>query len=114
MGTFLVAAMGEPIGHPKITNAMHLAQGPYFRVSDKLTMGLAWQLVVKSGVAITDKNGGLTGTSTYIGFLPHYKIGVVVMTNKGKAKSTEIGRQLLFKLVGKTYEGGDEEDEDGE
>jgi hypothetical protein len=106
-----VANMGEQTGQPAITRAMKLAQGPFFIVSPKLTMGLAWQRVTQSGMEIIDKNGGLTGTSTYIGFLPGYKIGVVLMTNKGKAKSTGIGRQLLFELAGKKYEGGDEEDD---
>jgi beta-lactamase class C len=51
------------------------------------------------GELVIDKNGGLTGTSTYIGMVPGRKTGVVVMANRGKCNATAIGRKLLLELT---------------
>ena len=53
-----------------------------------------------------DKNGGLAGTSTYIGMLPKRHIGFVVMANRGKCNATVLGRRLLLALVGKQAQDG--------
>jgi beta-lactamase class C len=99
MGEFLVANMGERTDLPEITAAMQFAQRPYFKASANMTQGLAWQRVHIQGELVIDKNGGLTGTSTYIGMLPDKHVGVVVMANRGKCQATAVGRQLLMALV---------------
>jgi CubicO group peptidase (beta-lactamase class C family) len=48
---------------------------------------------------IIDKNGGLPNTSTYIGFVPQQKLGVVILVNRGKQHATGIGRQILHALA---------------
>lgn len=111
MGQFLVANLGERPDLPRITKAMQLAQQPQFKVSDNLTMGLGWQRVRPQGELVIDKNGGLDGTSTYIGMLPERKIGVVVMANRGKCQATGVGRRLLLAIAGKQHTGS-EADED--
>jgi beta-lactamase class C len=79
---------------------MHLAQQPYFKASEKMMQGLSWQRVHLEGHLVIDKNGGLDGTSTYIGMIPGKKLGVVVMANRGKRNATGLGRQLLIALAG--------------
>ena len=111
MGEFLTANLGERADRPFITKAMHLAQKPYFRASPKMTQGLAWQRLNLAGEFVIDKNGGLEGTSTYIGMLPDRHIGVVVMANRGKCNATLVGRKLLLGLGGKQHPGGDSEDD---
>ena len=101
MGKFLAANLGQRPDLPAITRAMELAQRPYFKASAKMTQGLAWQRVNLAGEPAIDKNGGLSGTSTYIGMLPGRQIGVVLMANRGKCHVTAIGRELLLALVGK-------------
>ena len=99
MGKFLKANLGEDVGHPRITQAMHFAQQPRFKASERMTQGLCWQRVMLDGELVIDKNGGLTGTSTYIGMVPGKKTGVVVMANRGKCNATAIGRKLLLELT---------------
>ena len=99
MATFLTANMGELEGHDPIENAMAFAQQPVFTVSPRLKLGLAWQNVSSGNLRILDKNGGLNNTSTYIGFAPQSKLGVVILVNRGKQHATLIGRQILHALA---------------
>lgn len=102
MAQFLMANLGECPDRPKVTKAMQFAQQPFFKVSDRMAQGLAWQRVDLGGELVIDTNGGLSGTSTYIGMIPQRKIGVVVMANRGKSQATQVGRQLLLRLAGIT------------
>ena len=112
MGEFLVANLGERPDRPFITTAMQFAQKPYYKASPKMMQGLAWQRLNLAGEFVIDKNGGLAGTSTYIGMLPERHVGVVVMANRGKCSATTVGRKLLLALAGKQHPGGDSEEED--
>ena len=78
---------------------MTLAQKPVFTVSARLKIGLAWQNVSAGNFTIIDKNGGLNNTSTYIGFAPRRKLGVVILVNRGKQHATGIGRQIIHALA---------------
>lgn len=95
---FLEANLGLR-GSFELKKAMQFAQQEYFKASDHLTLGLAWQRIYLQGMLIIDKNGGLPGFSSYIGMIPEKKIGVVVLTNRVKANSTKIGRTLLVRLA---------------
>jgi beta-lactamase class C len=99
MAAFLVANMGELPGHGPIENAMAFAQQPVFTVSPRLSLGLAWQNVSSGNLRILDKNGGLNNTSTYIGFAPQPKVGIVILVNRGKQQPTRNGRQILHVLA---------------
>jgi len=99
MATFLAANLGELPGHGPIENAMTFAHQGVFKVSSRLTIGLAWQIVSAGNFTIIDKNGGLNNTSTYIGFAPQRKLGVVILVNRGKQHATGIGRQIIHALA---------------
>jgi beta-lactamase class C len=99
MATLLAANLGELPGHGAIENAMALAQQPAFTVSARLKIGLAWQNVSAGNFTIIDKNGGLNNTSTYIGFVPQRKIGVVILVNRGRQNATIYGRQIIHALA---------------
>src|SRR5438477_3074624 len=99
MATFLAANMGELPGYGPIENAMAFAHQGVFTVSPRLTIGLAWQIVSAVNFTIIDKNGGLTNTSTYIGFAPQKKLGVIVLVNRGKQHAVEFGRQIIHALA---------------
>lgn len=99
MATFLAANLGEVANHGPIENAMAFAQQPVFTVGPRLKIGLAWQIVNSGNLSILDKNGGLNNTSTYIGFAPQKKLGVVILVNRGKQHATGIGRQILHALA---------------
>lgn len=99
MAEFLAANMGELANHGPIESAMAFAQQPVFIVSPRLSIGLAWQIVSSGNLRILDKNGGLNNTSTYIGFAPDRKLGVLILVNRGKQHATGIGRQILHALA---------------
>jgi beta-lactamase class C len=99
MATFLTANLGELPGHRLIENAMALAQQPVFTVGPRLRLGLAWQNVSAGNFTIIDKNGGLNNTSTYIGFAPQRKLGVVILVNRGQQHATGMGRQIIHTLA---------------
>ncbi len=99
MATFLAANLGELSDHRPIEDAMTLAQQPVFTVNARLKIGLAWQNVSAGNFTIIDKNGGLQNTSTYIGFAPQRKLGVVILVNRGKQHATGIGRQIIHALA---------------
>jgi beta-lactamase class C len=99
MATFLVANLGGLSDHRPIENAMALAQQPVFTVGPRFKLGLAWQNVSAGNFTIIDKNGGLPNTSTYIGFAPERKLGIVILVNRGKQHATGIGRQIIHALA---------------
>jgi beta-lactamase class C len=99
MATFLAANLGELPDHRPIENAMALAHQPVFTVGPRLKLGLAWQNVPSGNFTIIDKNGGLNNTSTYIGFAPQRKLGVVILVNRGQQHATGIGRQIIHALA---------------
>ena len=99
MATFLAANMDELPEHQPMENAMALAQQPVFTVNPHFKQALAWQDVTATNITIIDKNGGLPNTSTYIGFAPQQKLGVVILCNRGKQHATGIGRQILHALA---------------
>ena len=99
MATFLAANLGELPDHGPIENAMAFAHQPVFTVNPHLKLGLAWQNVPAGNFTIIDKNGGLNNTSTYIGFAPQRKLGIVILVNRGKQHATGIGRQIIHALA---------------
>ena len=116
MARFLIANLGEDPKHPLITKAIHLAQQPCFKASERMTQGLAWQRIHLNQNLVIDKNGGLAGTSTYIGMMHEKHLGVVVMANRGKVDATGLGRHLLTRLAGSNHASepfsGTEDDEE--
>jgi len=99
MAVFLTANMGELPEHRRMEEAMALAQQGVFQVNPHFNQALAWQDVSAGNLSIVDKNGGLPNTSTYIGFAPQQKLGVVILCNRGKQHATGIGRQILHALA---------------
>jgi beta-lactamase class C len=99
MATFLTANMGELPDQRELQDAMAFAQQGVFTVNPHFTQGLAWQIVDRGDLVIVDKNGGLPNTSTYIGFAPSTKTGIVLLANRGRQKATAVGRRILHELA---------------
>lgn len=85
-------------GPKELLHAMQITQRGYFYVNDKLTLGLGWQRAWLQGRLIIDKNGGVTGFSSYIGMIPAQKLGIVILANKARINSTLLGRSILITL----------------
>jgi beta-lactamase class C len=99
MAVFLTANLGELPEHRPIEEAMALARQGVFTVNPRFTQALAWQDMSAGNLTIIDKNGGLQNTSTYIGFAPQQKLGVVILANRGRQGATKFGRQILHALA---------------
>jgi beta-lactamase class C len=100
---FLEANLGLA-GPQYLQNAMQVAQQPYYKVNDHLTMGLGWQRYSSANKPlIIDKNGGVPGFSSYIGMIPEKKIGIVILANKAKTHATANGRKILYELQALKY-----------
>lgn len=99
MAVFLTANLGELADRRRLEGAMALAQQGVFTVSPRFTQGLAWQVIKAGTVTIIDKNGGLNHTSTYIGLIPQRKIGIVILSNRGRQPATKVGRRILHELA---------------
>jgi beta-lactamase class C len=108
MATFLVANMGELPNQQDLQQAMAFAQQGVFKVNARFTQALAWQIVTRDDLTIIDKNGGLRNTSTFIGFAPSAKTGVVVLANRGRQKATRVGRMILRDLARLTGDPADD------
>lgn len=98
MEKFLRANMGLKTP-PQLWEAMQLAQKPRFKVRPGFSLGLGWQVSTLNSRLLIDKNGGLAGFSTYIGFYPEEGVGIVILANKTKIQATEVGRRLLKQLL---------------
>lgn len=96
---FLKANLGIGDTSSELLAAMQLAQKSYFKVNEKLEMGLGWQRVFLDGHLLIEKNGGVPGFSSYIGMVPAKKIGIVILTNKAKINSTRFGRLLIGEFL---------------
>lgn len=95
---FLMANLGVK-GPSHLLQVMQFAQKGYFRVNDTLVLGLGWQRITKNHkLQLIDKNGGVSGFSSYIGMVPGKKMGIVVMTNRGKVRVATLGRLILERL----------------
>ena len=97
MMKFLKANLGE-CGPQSLKDAMHLTHKGFFKVTDSMIQGLSWQRVSSKDMLLIDKNGGVTGFSTWIGFVPDKKNGIVLLTNKRNKQLTGLGRRLLHDL----------------
>lgn len=98
MAQFLSANMGF-IGPDPLKKAMKLAHQPQYKVSEKLSLGLGWQIAKTDNYTLIDKNGGLAGFASYIGFDELNQVGVVVLMTKGKSQATAIGRAILIQKL---------------
>jgi beta-lactamase class C len=98
MMKFLKANLGIE-GPKRLQTAMEYTQKDFFKVDKQLSIGLGWQrFTTKDGLLIIDKNGGLEGFSSYIGFTKGSKTGIVILVNKRAVNATDIGRKILSEL----------------
>lgn len=97
MMKFLMANMGV-YGPDSLIEAMKFTHQGLFRVNKRMTQGLSWQRVHFKGIDLIDKNGGVTGFSTWIGFVPRTNVGLILLSNKRNKQLTALGRRLLRTL----------------
>lgn len=75
-------------------------------------VGLGWQIApLGADLSVVWKNGATLGYSSYIGFVPHARTGIVLLANSAKCPVTRAGYQILATLNGQA--GGPSVPEEG-
>lgn len=100
---FLRANIGD-YGPKKLQDAMKLAQKGIFKANPHMVQGLGWQNFTKEGIELIDKNGGLPGFSSWLGWVPKSPskkgpVGLILLSNTRCAKLTGFGRKLVSQLA---------------
>ena len=81
MLAFLTYAMG--LKDSSLRDAFESAQNIRHKVNDNVSVGLAWHISENEGRKIIWHNGGTNGFSSFMGFDPESKQGVLILTNSG-------------------------------
>lgn len=82
-----------------LLSAMQFAQQPEFEVKPAFVLGLGWQRLTRNNHLFITKNGANQGFTSFIGFSPEQKFGVVVLINRKKSKAGKLGNQVLDYLA---------------
>ena len=92
--TFLEANIGEPTS--PLEHALRDAHRGHHVPRPGMGVGLGWMNTKRGALNLVGHNGGTAGYSTFIGFDPETRAGVVVLANSGGFEySDKIGRDLL-------------------
>lgn len=83
----------------ELYHAMQLAQKGVFQINPNLIQGLGWQNFFTEGLHMIEKNGGIPGFSSWLGWTTPENVGLVLLTNKTCSSLTKFARQLLTKLT---------------
>lgn len=79
MLAFLSYAIGQK--DSSLKNAFELAQSSNFKANDDMSIGLAWITSENEEQKIIWHNGGTNGFSSFLGFDPESKQGILILTN---------------------------------
>jgi beta-lactamase class C len=82
-----------------LLSAMQFAQQAQYTVRPNFVMALGWQRITRNGNLFITKNGANQGFTSFIGFSPDRKFGVVVLINQAKSKANKAGNQILNQLA---------------
>lgn len=97
---FMKANMNLPTANAStsLLAAMQFAQQPRFNVNPHMILGLGWQRITRDNALFITKNGGNIGFSSFVGFSPDKKFGVVVLGNKARSHTNALGWKILQAL----------------
>ena len=97
MTKFLAACLNLPGTPIQLSKAIELTETIGFRINSQRTQVMSWMKTEHEGYTIFAKNGGVTGFSTFMGYIPEYKTGIVILANKN-ANNTAAGQNILQRL----------------
>lgn len=86
--------------YDKLIEALRLThQGSLLTTEGERVQAFGWEGDIIDGQTIFDKNGGVTGFSTWFGFIPQRQMGIVLLTNRRNPNLTFFGRDILAHLA---------------
>ncbi len=86
-------------GPESLQKALKLTHKSRFEATKYMMQALSWERIHRGPVLIIDKNGGVTGFSTWMGFAPDDQIGLIILTNQRNKMLTGLGRKILHSLA---------------
>jgi serine-type D-Ala-D-Ala carboxypeptidase/endopeptidase len=113
MQRFLAWNMGEIKGDLPNTLLPELHKTRFPLPRARSGIGLAWHIApLGAASSVIWKNGGTLGYSSYIGFVPGARVGVVLLSNSNHCPVTRAGQHILGAVTGQGgeaegFEGGD-------
>ncbi len=74
---------------------------PHIRVNDSFSYALGWATYAWNGHPVVEHNGGSTGLSAVMSFMPEHNLGFVILANTSPTSLTAIGSagRLLWPLL---------------
>jgi beta-lactamase class C len=99
MAVFLAANLDGVPDNRALNDALALTHKSVFKISPNNDQALAWE-INRNHTPIIEKNGGMNHTSTYLGFMPGKKIGIVILSNRGNQDPHDTGRRILLAIAG--------------
>ncbi len=97
MSRFLAAHLLELPIDPALAHAIKLTHQEVAPIESTHGQAQAWE-VHHPHWPIIDKNGGLNNTTSYIGFIPKNRLGVVILMNRGNLNGRDFGHDILLRL----------------
>jgi len=105
MGRFEVAILNDKLMKPSTRELMWTPLKPSGGSAPN-GYALGWGTFTKNGIRIVGHSGGQQGTSTDFLIAPEQKAGVVVLTNMDGTSASDLSKELLGIILGKTPESG--------
>jgi len=105
MGRFEVAILNDKLMKPSTRELMWTPLKPSGGSAPN-GYALGWGTFTKNGIRIVGHSGGQQGTSTDFLIAPEQKAGVVVLTNMDGISASDLSKELLGIILGKTPESG--------
>lgn len=103
MGKLLAACLNLSTPPESVRKAIELTEGDGFKISKNRTQVFSWIKRKEASYTLFAKNGGVSGFSTFMGYIPELKTGIVILANKN-ASNTALGLSILQKLAAKALE----------
>lgn len=88
------------LGSEELKKALALTHKGFFQVKKNVTQALSWQRITSKRLTLIDKNGGVTGFSTWMGFVEKGNYGIILLSNGRNPELTGLGRHLLHDISG--------------
>lgn len=96
--SFLMANIGLR-GPVKLYQAMQLAHRGVFQINPTTIQALGWIDKTIDGFRIIEKNGGIVGYSSWLGWTTPQNTGLILLANKSCSALTKFARELLIQLT---------------
>jgi beta-lactamase class C len=98
LAAFVAALLGNSRLDAQLRGALDRAHQPLAPIRPHVTQALAWEVHEREAV-IVGKNGGLNNVSSFVGFVPEHRLGLVILINRGELNAWDMAYPILQRLI---------------